>query len=604
MVTIFKDIKDVSSPNYISVAAALKRIETGRSKETIELIRSGDKSKKSVLPVVCWSGEFTERKDDKIKDHSGIIVLDFDKVNVEEVKNALSLDEHIYACWISPSGDGIKALVKVSHPERHRDHFRALSSYFVNTYGLELDPTGANESRACYESYDEDIIIKDSCKVFGMFITEHAENQVVASKFEGQTDYMKLNLAVRVIRSAKDGEKHAALLRAARLCGGLINAGRLEEEEAVRILFREISKRNIDSEESAMKTIRDGIEIGKRDPIRDVISNEKSAQREMMINDGDMSFISSNDEDYKWISAYAEGNISVGLSTGDTVFDKYFRYKKEFLIMNGHSNVGKTTVALAMMVNAAVRHGWKWIVYSSENRTASVKMKLIQFAFNKEISALTYEQRKEAYKWVNDHFIVISNDSVYSYSDIILFIEKVIRQHKVDGVFVDPYNSLKISMSQSALSTHDYHYEAASEFLTLSKSHDIAVWLNMHAVTEAQRRKGDDGLPTAPFAEDTEGGGKFVNRADCFITVHRKVQAPDTEVKKTAEWHVRKVRETETGGEPTALDEPIEMIMNVGGTGFRYKHNGNNIFEGIGTEFNRYSKFNMPSNVDFLNKKL
>jgi hypothetical protein len=64
------------------------------------------------------------------------------------------------------------------------------------------------------------------------------------------------------------------------------------------------------------------------------------------------------------------------------------------------------------------------------------------------------------------------------------------------------------------------------------------------------------------------------------------------------------VRETETGGEPTALDEPIEMIMNVGGTGFRYKHNGNNIFEGIGTEFNRYSKFNMPSNVDFLNKKL
>ena len=39
--------------------------------------------------------------------------------------------------------------------------------------------------------------------------------------------------------------------------------------------------------------------------------------------------------------------------------------------MNGHSNVGKTTFALYMMVNSAVRHGWKWVVYSSENCTAS-----------------------------------------------------------------------------------------------------------------------------------------------------------------------------------------------------------------------------------------
>ena len=37
----------------------------------------------------------------------------------------------------------------------------------------------------------------------------------------------------------------------------------------------------------------------------------------------------------------------------------------------------------------------------------------------------------------------------------------------------------------------------------------------MHAVTEAQRRKGDDGLPITPYAEDTEGG-KFVNRAIAF----------------------------------------------------------------------------------------
>ena len=58
----------------------------------------------------------------------------------------------------------------------------------------------------------------------------------------------------------------------------------------------------------------------------------------------------------------------------------------------------------------------------------------------------------------------------------------------------------------------------------------------MHAVTEAQRRKGDDGLPVAPYAEDTEGGGKFVNRADCFMTIHRKVQSMDSDIRRMSSY--------------------------------------------------------------------
>ena len=116
--------------------------------------------------------------------------------------------------------------------------------------------------------------------------------------------------------------------------------------------------------------------------------------------------------------------------------------------------------------------------------------------------------------------------------------------------------------------THDYHYEAATAFLTYSNTHNIAVWLNMHAVTEAQRRKGADNLPVAPHAEDTEGGGKFVNRADCFLTIHRKVQAADHHTRYKTEIHVRKVPETETGGRPTPIDEPFTIVMNSSHTGF------------------------------------
>jgi|TARA_A200000159_G_C7332361_1_gene343537 hypothetical protein len=595
-VTIFKNVYEKEDPHHIHISTALKRVQDGKSLDIINEVRSGDKKKKLSLPVVLFSGEFSRRSDDALFEHSGFIVLDFDHVEVDTVKTALSTDNYVYACWVSPSGDGIKALVNITNPERHRDHFRALRTYFHKQYGLELDESGINESRACFESYDPDIVIKDEYQKFGAFSSEFAEAQTTTNEAYEYTDYMKLNLAARMIRNADDGEKHHMLIKASKLCGGYIAAGRMEEDEVVRVLFREICKRDIDSEESAKTSIRDGIEKGKVMPIREVIENEKAAQREILINDGDMSFISSDDEDFRWIDDYANGDIQVGLDTGDLNLDDYFRYKKEFLIINGHSNVGKTTTALYLIVNAAIRHDWKWVIYSSENRTASVKKSLMEFAVNNKVGNMTYAQRKKAYKWVEDHFTVISNNQVYSYADLLIFMEKIMKQKPIDAVFIDPYNSLRLDMGGSNISTHDYHYEAASEFLTFSNANNVAVWLNMHAVTEAQRRKGPDGLPIAPYAEDTEGGGKFVNRADCFLTIHRKVQSPDPNVRKMSELHVRKVRETETGGMPTPLDDPYRLIMGIDHTGFTSWITSRSLFEPVDIKGDKA----MTMNINFL----
>jgi len=595
-VTIFKNVFDKTNPHHITLQQALDRIQNGKSSTLVSKVRDGDKSKKQELPVVCFSGEFTERKDEALFEHSGFVILDFDHVDVDATKRSLATDDFIHSCWTSPSGQGVKALVRITNPERHRDHFRALVKYFERTHGLEVDESGINESRACFESYDPDIIIKDEYKKFGNFTTEFAEAQVPTNAAHDYTDYMKLNLACRMIRQAEDGEKHRVLVNAARLCGGYIAAGKMEQDEVVRVLHREICKREVESESHALNTILDGIEIGKNMPIRDVINEEKEAQREMLLNDGDMSFISSDDEDFRWIDDYAQGKIEIGLDTGDTRLDEYFRYKKEFVVINGHSNVGKTTTMLYLIANSAVRHDWKWVIYSSENRTSSVKMSLMQFAMDKKVADMTYLERKQAYKWVGEHFIIINNNQIYGYADLILFFEKILKQQPVDAVFIDPYNSLKLDMRNTGISTHDYHYEAASEFLTFTKTNNIAVWVNAHAVTEAQRKKGPDGLPVAPYAEDTEGGGKFVNRADCFMTIHRKVQAMDHEIRKTSELHVRKVRDVETGGKPTPLEDPYRLQMNLSHTGFTTMIGQRALFKPI--TFPKESS--MPLNLSFL----
>ena len=124
-VSIYKDIFVKNGDTTITITQALKRIKEGtRSKDRIEAIRAEQdpeirSAEKMKLPCVTFSGTFNERFDDQIINHSGLIVLDFDKFKTfpEAVlfKSELAKDQHIYAAWISPSGNGVKALYVVDN---------------------------------------------------------------------------------------------------------------------------------------------------------------------------------------------------------------------------------------------------------------------------------------------------------------------------------------------------------------------------------------------------------------------------------------------------------------------------------------------------------
>ena len=140
------------------------------------------------------------------------------------------------------------------------------------------------------------------------------------------------------------------------------------------------------------------------------------------------------------------------------------------------------------------------------------------------------------------------------------------------GFLIDPYNSLaKDKDALSGLTGHDYDYLAASMMRMFCSKNNVSIWLNTHAVTTALRslnKKGQnyEGFPSPPMAADSEGGGKWVNRASDFMVIHRYSQHP-------TDWmyshlHVRKVKEMETGGRPTPMQEPIVLRSKPGNVGF------------------------------------
>ena len=172
-VTIFKDIKDTSQPFYRDVSVVLKRIEDGSSKELVKEIRKNkDKEErnnlKKRLPAICFSGKFNKRNDSSLIEHSGLICLDFDgyKLNKEmlQEKERLSKNKFIYSVFISPSGKGLKALVKIPpNVDNHKSYFNSLQKHINSPY---FDTTSKNVSRVCYESYDPLIYIYKNSKVW------------------------------------------------------------------------------------------------------------------------------------------------------------------------------------------------------------------------------------------------------------------------------------------------------------------------------------------------------------------------------------------------------------------------------------------------------
>ena len=172
-ISIFKNIKDTTQPFERHVMHILERIREGASKETIKEIRTErDKTRrnelKQDLPAICFSGTFKKRADNALIKHSGLMCLDFDgydrQKDLLEDKEKFKQNKFVYSVFLSPSGKGLKVLVKVPADENnHKNYFNSLEKYFKSD---KFDKTCKNVSRVCYESYDPLIHINENSSVW------------------------------------------------------------------------------------------------------------------------------------------------------------------------------------------------------------------------------------------------------------------------------------------------------------------------------------------------------------------------------------------------------------------------------------------------------
>jgi hypothetical protein len=128
-----------------------------------------DEGKKK-LPAVTFGGKFKGRREATLETHSGFIVLDLDNLEgiLPELREDIENDRYTYACFLSPSGVGLKVIVRIeaTDAKEHRRCFDGLKDYYRERFNQEIDPSGRDTSRLCFLSHDPALRISEVSEIF------------------------------------------------------------------------------------------------------------------------------------------------------------------------------------------------------------------------------------------------------------------------------------------------------------------------------------------------------------------------------------------------------------------------------------------------------
>ena len=155
VVKVLESIKGTTYKNQIS------KIRIEPNKEIRNTLKAN-------LNYVTFCGVFTTRSISGLKTHSGLACLDLDEIqHVEEIREAINDDPYTFSCFLSPSGNGLKVLVKipfVDNNEDYQDYYSELSKYYSKYH--PLDSSTKDISRACYLSFDNDLFLNSESETF------------------------------------------------------------------------------------------------------------------------------------------------------------------------------------------------------------------------------------------------------------------------------------------------------------------------------------------------------------------------------------------------------------------------------------------------------
>jgi len=146
---------------------------------------------KKTLPCFTPSGVFSSGHSKKeLEIYNPLVILDIDKVGLNEaaeLRKKASEMPTTYAAFVSPSGRGLKILVKTdSIKETHESAFEQVSTYYRKALDIPIDKSGKDFSRLCFVPFDPDIYVNDESEIYQIksvtVIEEKAQTTAITNR--------------------------------------------------------------------------------------------------------------------------------------------------------------------------------------------------------------------------------------------------------------------------------------------------------------------------------------------------------------------------------------------------------------------------------------
>ena len=268
--------------------------------------------------------------------------------------------------------------------------------------------------------------------------------------------------------------------------------------------------------------------------------------------------ILNNGHSTQYLNDYLDGKIPTGLKLGCDLDDYYVHKQGQLNIILGHDNVGKTYFLEWYFLALATNHDLKFCLFMDENYQGKVMRDLIQMYAGKKFMELSYNEVRKYETILEQNFKFVDNTKRYTPDELLNIFDKA----ECDVHLIDPFNGLKTPMSYSS------NYDVLNDLKHFTKE-GKTIYINAHPSSASGRRSavypekhGWSGHVMPPLKSDIEGGKAFANKADDFLVVHRLTQHPDLWNYTMVE--VTKIKDTDTGGKPTMLNEPMMLDYNFG----------------------------------------
>lgn len=164
-------VKPPLSGTVTDLPTTIAEIREGHHAQLVSAVRQAfavggkdaGKPIKELIPTVMFSGQFSTRKESGLVAHSGLICADLDNLGdkLTTVRAAVIANPFTIAAFVSPSGDGLKIVLRSDPARSQLQSFQAARAHVLTLTGEAIDEACKNVNRHCFLSHDPEAFLAD-----------------------------------------------------------------------------------------------------------------------------------------------------------------------------------------------------------------------------------------------------------------------------------------------------------------------------------------------------------------------------------------------------------------------------------------------------------